>query len=100
MQFSCWKCGKALELPPAGRVGSRDVCPKCDADLHCCRNCRFYDPSKNNQCAETQAEWVRDKEAGNYCDYFTPNPVLMASNDRSASQADNAKKRFNSLFKS
>ncbi len=98
MQFSCWKCGEAIERPPAGRVLSRDACPNCDYDLHACRNCRFYEPARHNQCAETQAEWVRDKETGNYCDYFSPSPVLGAG-QRSLSPADAAKKKFDSLFK-
>ncbi len=54
------------------------TCPQCGSDLHCCLNCRFYDPAKHNQCAEPQAEWVRDKESANSCDYFWPNPILMA----------------------
>jgi hypothetical protein len=83
---------------PAGRVLIRDTCPKCDYDLHVCRNCRFYDPAKHNQCAETQAEWVRDKEASNYCDYFPPNQILSAGK-RSMSPEENAKKKFDSLFK-
>lgn len=98
MAFSCWKCSQAIDLPPAGRVLSRDACPKCDSDLHSCRNCRFYDPGKHNQCAEPQAEWVRDKEAGNYCDYFSPSPILNAGK-RTSSQAEEAKKKFDSLFK-
>ena len=96
MQFSCWKCGHVIDLPPGSRVGSRDACPQCDRDLHSCRNCNFYDPSKNNQCSEPQAEWVRDKEAANYCDYYRPNPVLSA---KSSSPASAAKKKFDSLFK-
>lgn len=96
MQFSCWKCGHAIELSPGSRVGSRDTCPRCDADLHSCRNCNFYDPSKNNQCSEPQAEWVRDKEATNYCDYYRPNPILSA---KSSSPTSDAKKKFDSLFK-
>ncbi len=99
MQFSCWKCGRGIELAPGARVASRDACPQCDADLHSCRNCKFYDPSKNNQCAEPQAEWVREKGAANYCDYFSPNPVLLAQGKRSSSPAENAKKKFDSLFK-
>lgn len=98
MQFSCWKCSETIELPPAGRVLSRDTCPKCDYDLHACRNCRFYDPAKHNQCAETQAEWVRDKEAGNYCDYFSPSPAPGAG-QRPPSRGDAVKKKFDSLFK-
>ena len=99
MRFSCWKCGEVIELQSAQRVASRDACQRCDADLHCCRNCRFYDPSKNNQCAEPQAEWVREKEAANYCDYFQPIPILLAKDKRPSSPAENAMKKFNALFK-
>ena len=99
MQFNCWKCGGAIELPGGSRVGARDACPKCGTDLHSCRNCQFFDPGKHNQCAEPQAEWVRDKEAANYCDYFRPNPTLLARGSRPASKADGAKKKFDSLFK-
>jgi hypothetical protein len=96
MQFSCWKCGHVIDLLPGSRVGSREACPQCDGDLHSCRNCNFYDPSKNNQCSEPQAEWVRDKEAANYCDYYRPNPILSA---KSSSPTSAAKKKFDSLFK-
>jgi hypothetical protein len=94
MRFSCFKCGKAIDAPE--RVMNRDTCPNCDADLHCCRNCRFYDPGKHNECAETQAEWVRDKEASNYCDFFQPNPVLLA---RGPGKQNDGRSRFDSLFK-
>jgi len=80
---------------------TRDTCPACDTDLHCCRNCRFYDPGKHNECTETQAEWVRDKEASNYCDYFQPNPVLLAKGSgQGASKQNDARSKFDSLFKS
>ena len=62
MTFSCWKCGETIQLAAGSRVGSRDTCSRCNADLHSCRNCSFYDPSKNNQCSEPQADWVRDKK--------------------------------------
>ncbi len=98
MQLSCWKCGEVMELAPSARILSRDTCPRCDSDLHSCRNCQFYDTTKHNQCAEPQAEWVRDKEASNYCDYFSPNPALAAGKRPSGTQ--DAKKKFDSLFKS
>lgn len=79
---------------------TRDTCPHCDADLHCCRNCRFYDPGKHNECSETQAEWVRDKVVSNYCDYFQPNPVLLAKGSGpGASKENNARNGFDSLFR-
>jgi hypothetical protein len=97
MQSNCWKCGTAISLDSGSKVGKRETCPKCDADLHSCRNCQFYDLGKHNQCAEPQAEWVRDKEAANYCDYFSPNTGLGAVRPSSPSQ--DVKKKFDSLFK-
>ena len=78
MTFSCWKCGGKIEYPPGSRVQRGDTCPHCGGDLHACRNCQFYDPTKHNQCAETRAACVRDKESANLCNYFQPNPTLMA----------------------
>jgi len=98
MPFNCWKCGEAVPLAAGARVGTRDACSRCGADLHSCRNCDFYDPSKNNHCSEPQAEWVRDKEASNYCDYYRPHGA-RAGGVRSASPAASAKQKFDSLFK-
>ena len=56
----CHHCKKAVEI--AEKVGRADTCPVCDADLHCCLNCRFYDPGAYNECRETQAERVLDKD--------------------------------------
>jgi len=87
--FNCWKCRQKIEYPSGSRVGTRDACPRCSSDLHACRNCQFYDPVKHNQCAETQAEWVRDKEAANYCGYFRPNPTLLANADTGEAKQGN-----------
>jgi hypothetical protein len=97
--MTCWKCGATTEVKPGERIASRDECAHCGADLHSCRNCRFYDTSKNNQCAEPQAEWVRDKEAANYCDYFQPASQVGARPPTSV-VSQNAKKKFDSLFRS
>ena len=97
MQFSCFKCGEQIDA--LERVGTRDTGPRCAADPPCCRNCRCYDPGKHNRCAEPQAEGVQDKEASNYGDYFEPKPVLLASGSAGPGKQDDARKRFDSLFK-
>jgi hypothetical protein len=38
--------------------------------LHCCRMCKFFDPKVYNECHETNAERIVDKEKANFCDYF------------------------------
>ena len=68
VQHSCYHCGR--NIVPLERVGRRDACLHCGADLHCCLNCRFHEPSSENQCRESQAERQVDKTVGNFCDYF------------------------------
>jgi hypothetical protein len=52
------------------RVGLREECDQCHADVHVCKNCEFYDPKVYNECREPSAEVIREKERSNYCDYF------------------------------
>ncbi len=66
----CHACGKAGSRRE--RIGRRDRCEGCGVDLHCCRQCRFYDPRACNACAEPQAERVLQKDRANFCEYFTP----------------------------
>jgi rRNA maturation protein Nop10 len=66
---NCWNCGSALTVLDYGRA---DTCRKCGRDTKVCKGCQFYDKDAHNQCHETQAERVVDKERSNFCDYFKP----------------------------
>ncbi|HEY2526194.1 MAG TPA: hypothetical protein VGI29_14120 [Candidatus Binataceae bacterium] len=68
--MNCWNCGHRIET--AERVGFHAHCERCDRPLHVCHNCSLYDASYNNQCRETMAERVVDKERSNFCEYFAP----------------------------
>jgi hypothetical protein len=86
--MNCHFCGREIETRE--RIGFRQSCPGCDRPLHVCRNCGFYDPAYNNQCRETQAERVVDKERANFCEYFTPStrpPSAAAGQAKSAAAA-------------
>lgn len=73
MAFSCFKCGTELTgLVVQGRLSFKETCPKCSSDAHVCLNCLHYDEIAYHECREPQAEWVRDKEDGNICEYFRP----------------------------
>jgi hypothetical protein len=65
---TCAACGADVGRPE--RVGRRDVCPRCRAELRACRQCRFHDPRLADGCREPQAERVEDKTRANFCDYF------------------------------
>lgn len=90
----CRACRKELSL---GReVGRRDECPFCHADLHCCLNCTFYERTAPKQCREPVAEYVRDKERANFCDYF----VFIDVERRDAEDGTTgARKALDDLFK-
>ncbi len=95
--FSCHSCGNPIPLGLGEKVFRRDACTKCDADLHCCRNCRFFDTTRNNECAEPQAERVVDKSASNFCDYFEPRTRIDLIGKKAG--GSDAKKAFDDLFR-
>ena len=64
----CHKCHEPVQ--ETEYISRNDTCPKCGADLKCCLNCGFYEGRSYNQCTETQAERITDKEKANFCDYF------------------------------
>lgn len=68
----CYACGRDVPLASGERIGFRDECPGCGADLHVCRNCAQHDPGAYNACREPSAERVSDAERANRCDWFAP----------------------------
>ncbi|RMD91425.1 MAG: hypothetical protein D6813_07660 [Calditrichaeota bacterium] len=92
--MQCYKCHTEIKLDH--KPTRQETCPKCLAYLHCCMNCRFYDPNVHNQCREPQAEWVKDKEMANFCDYFDPSTQLRTDESK---RREEALKKLNELFK-
>ena len=92
--MNCFHCGREINVKE--RVGFRDECPQCDRPLHACFNCGFYDPAYNNQCRETQAERVVDKDRANFCEYFRPR---TASGAKPVSPVADPRATLDALFK-
>jgi len=95
-EVSCWKCGTPLPADLPLPLSRRSKCRRCNADLHACRQCRFYDTSKNNSCAEPMAERVVNKERANFCDYFEPGTAAFTSADKTDS--DESREKLEVLF--
>lgn len=97
-------------------------CKACHAQLHVCKLCCFYDPRVADQCQEPIADFVKEKERANFCDYFKPDPdayqakdfskgqqsvselnelfgLKQESNDGEKTEADKARDKLNDLFK-
>lgn len=68
-EYYCHKCGTRWESEKS-QPAFKEVCGKCSAYLHCCRNCRFHVPSAPNQCYIPNTEHVANREGLNYCEEF------------------------------
>ncbi len=93
----CWKCGQRVHT--SEKIQRKDACPHCGSDLRCCFNCEFYDKEAYHQCREPQAEWVRYKERGNFCDYFRAKSAFFQRGSSAQEGKEDLKKRWDSLFK-
>jgi hypothetical protein len=79
--MQCSACNAAVSLGAGGRVGFRDECSQCRADLHTCGNCLHHDPNAYNECRESNSERVSERERANRCDYFSPAERQGGSDD-------------------
>lgn len=90
----CYHC--ANEIVVEGTVSRQQTCPRCHSYLHCCLNCEFYDARAFHQCRESEAEWVKEKESGNFCVHFTPRKP-GGNGDRNDRGAE-ARRKLDELF--
>lgn len=107
----CWKCKNSIDS--SQKIYRTTVCEFCGADLHSCRNCKFYDAGSHYDCRENIYDLVKDKERANFCEWFSARETFagggvsasgdaFASGSASASAAGDkaaqAKDAFASLF--
>jgi hypothetical protein len=99
MAYYCHKCRNQIEfvIKVGIKVGRNDTCVHCAADIHVCKNCRFYNPSLHNQCRIPEADFIRDREAANFCPHFD-----ILDRDAAPEQDDSvtkARAKLDNLFK-
>ena len=88
----CFFCGELIEFEL--RVGRLEDCPKCGKYLHTCIQCRFYDRGYHNDCRESQAPLVGDKESANFCEFFE----MGRDGNKEQNVRDDAKRKLEALF--
>lgn len=91
-QHQCFRCEEELVFDV--KIARLDTCPNCGAYLHSCRNCRFWSIAAHNQCTENQGEFIRDREAANFCGWFQ----FRVVGEDTSQQANAAKAKLDALF--
>jgi hypothetical protein len=117
--IACPACG--TEHIFEGTLSFREECERCAADLHVCLTCAFHDRYVENECRETEADYVATKDRRNLCEYYKPKVPSGEAHDEVAaakaklavlfggpkppasepgtSKEDEAKRRLEELFK-
>jgi len=106
----CFNC--ATTLPPGTEfVGN---CPKCNAELHCCKQCSHFEPSTRFQCLKPIPVRIAVKDKANECALFTPRvtvaregtangpstaPVVPNGGGPAPRNPEDARSAFDKLFK-
>lgn len=90
----CALCRKTIVID---KYFSRSAtCPVCSGDLHICLNCKFYSETSHNKCVEPKADFQRTRDKANFCDYFI---FMDSGTTTSKTECDDAKKKFDDLFR-
>jgi hypothetical protein len=92
----CAQCGTLLTLltEPLG------PCPKCGFELHSCKQCTYFDPSRRFECMQPVPERISKKDARNQCAFYAISVrVEKQTSTGAASTPSDARKAFDNLFK-
>lgn len=89
--IACPSCGTQYSFDTS--LSFREECERCAADLHVCLTCRFHDRYVENECRETEADYVAQKDRRNLCEYWKPR-----GGEREVNEADAARAKLEALF--
>ncbi len=98
--WQCHYCRTTLSLEVQNK---NRLCPSCGSDLHCCRNCTFFDENLTSKCKEPESPWIRDRGVQNSCTFFefslaTPE-TKSTQVPEITSESEKAKEAFRALFR-
>src|SRR5215475_6298835 len=104
----CFNCSSPL---PAG-IDWNGTCPKCNAELHCCKQCAHFEPSTRFQCLKPIPARIPVKDKANECTLFSPRvtvardstgnntgPTVPLPTVEAPRNAQDARNAFDRLFK-
>jgi hypothetical protein len=83
----CYSC--STTLPPGAAVTG--PCPKCGAQLHCCKQCSHFEPSTRFQCMKPIPVRIPIKDQANDCPLFSPRLTVAREATSSPAAARNVR---------
>lgn len=91
---NCASCGAKTPT----NINLASACPKCNADLHTCRQCTYFDPGARFECSsKSVTARIVNKNARNMCELFAARTVV--ERETSSGPPTDARQAFAKLFK-
>ncbi|HYL99744.1 MAG TPA: hypothetical protein VEZ90_12375 [Blastocatellia bacterium] len=94
----CNLCGTQIKIELGG-IEVSGKCPKCNADLHVCKNCVSFDPGARFQCRKPIKERIARKDVRNECEVFEPRKTIERETTTAAASSKDPRSAFDQLFK-
>ena len=101
----CSSCGTVLV--PGFDVNGQ--CPKCNQELHCCKQCVHFDTAARFECTQAIPERIAKKDGRNDCTFFefrvtiekdtAPSSASTSAVSTQTFRPNDARKAFEDLFK-
>jgi hypothetical protein len=82
----CYNCSTALP-PDTVYTGN---CPKCNAELHCCKQCTHFEPSTRFQCMKPIPVRIPLKDKANTCNLFAARVTVAREGTSNGAPAQSA----------
>lgn len=90
------KCSACAGIVQA-TIGFESTCPRCNADLHTCRQCTHFDPGSRFECRKPITARIVNKGGRNQCELFAARTVV--ERETSSGTPSDARQAFANLFK-
>jgi len=94
----CAMCGQMVNIEVGG-IAVDDKCPKCNNDLHTCKNCVSFDPGARFQCRKPITERIAKKDMANTCTVFEPRKTIERETTAATTTEKDPRSAFDKLFK-
>jgi hypothetical protein len=90
------RCASCATILPAG-IDFAGLCPRCNLELHSCKQCAFFDTSARFECTQPITARIPKKDARNECNFYAPRATI--ERETSTAKPLDARQAFENLFR-
>jgi hypothetical protein len=90
------RCASCATLLPHG-IDMQGLCPKCNAELHSCKQCSFFDTASRFECTQPITARIPKKDGRNHCNFYSARRTV--ERETSSSRPLDARQAFENLFR-